>query len=65
MRERENNTIFRRSSRTFRILPSHMNFKQRVIIRFLFKEGVDANDIRMRLLAQFVDEVYSLRSVQR
>jgi hypothetical protein len=36
-----------------------------VIIRFLFKEGVDANDIHTRLLAQFGDEFYSLRSVRR
>jgi hypothetical protein len=42
-----------------------MDFEQRVIIRFLFKEGVDANDIHMRLLAQFGDEADSLRSVQR
>jgi hypothetical protein len=35
-----------------------------VIIRFLFKEGVDANDIHTRLLAQFGDEVDSLRNVQ-
>jgi hypothetical protein len=42
-----------------------MDFEQRMIIRFLFKEGVDANDIHTRLLAQFEDEAYSLRSVQR
>jgi hypothetical protein len=41
-----------------------MDFEQKVIIRFLFKEGVDANDIHTRLLAQFGDETYSLRSVQ-
>jgi hypothetical protein len=42
-----------------------MDFEQRLVIRFLFKEGVDANDIHTRLLAQFGDETYSLRSVQR
>jgi hypothetical protein len=42
-----------------------MNFEQRVIIRFLFKEGVDANDIHLRLLARFGDDVDSLRNVQR
>jgi hypothetical protein len=36
-----------------------------VIIRFLFKEGVDTNDIRTRLLASFGDEASSVRSVQR
>jgi hypothetical protein len=41
-----------------------MDFEQRVIIRFLFKEGVDANYIHTRLLAQFEDEASSLRSVQ-
>jgi histone-lysine N-methyltransferase SETMAR len=42
-----------------------MDFEQRVIIRFLSKEGVDANRIHTRLSAQFRDEAYSLRSVQR
>jgi histone-lysine N-methyltransferase SETMAR len=42
-----------------------MDFEQRVIIRFLFKEGVDANDIHTRLSAQFGDKAYSLRSVRR
>jgi hypothetical protein len=42
-----------------------MDFAQRAIIRFLFKEGVNANQIHMRLLAQFGDEAYSLRSVRR
>jgi hypothetical protein len=42
-----------------------MDFEQRVIIRFLSKEDVDATDIRTKLLAQFGDEAYSLRSVQR
>jgi hypothetical protein len=42
-----------------------MDFEQRAIIRFLFKEGIDANDIHRRLSAQFVDAAYSLRSVQR
>jgi cell division FtsZ-interacting protein ZapD len=65
MGESENNRIFRRPSCRRRILSPHMDFEQRVIIRFLFKEGVDANDIHMRLLAQFRDEASSLRSVQR
>jgi hypothetical protein len=42
-----------------------MDFEQRVIIRFLFKENLDANDIHTRLLAQLGDEDDSLRSVQR
>jgi hypothetical protein len=42
-----------------------MDFEQRVIIRFLFKEGVDANDIHPRLLAQLGNKVYSLGSLQR
>jgi hypothetical protein len=42
-----------------------MDFEQRVIIRLLSKEGVDANRIHTRLSAQFRDETYSLRSVQR
>jgi hypothetical protein len=65
MREPENNTIFRRSSCTFRIPPPHMDFAQRVIIRFLFKKGVKTNQIHMRLLAQSGDESYSLRTVRR
>jgi hypothetical protein len=65
MREPENNAIFRRASWRLRILSLHMDFEQRVIIRFLFKESIDANDIHTRLLAQFGDEAYSLRSVQR
>jgi hypothetical protein len=40
-----------------------MDFEQSLIIRSLFKEGVDANDIHTKLLGQFGDEVYSLRSV--
>jgi hypothetical protein len=42
-----------------------MHFGPKVIIRFLFKEGVNANQIHKRLLAQFWDEAYSLRSVRR
>jgi hypothetical protein len=64
MTKPENNTIFRRPLCAFRILSPHMDFEQRVIIRFLFKVGVDANDIHTRLLAQFGDEAHSLRSVQ-
>jgi hypothetical protein len=65
MREPENHTIFRRPPCTFPMLSPRMDFEQRVIIRFLFKEGVDAHDIRTRLLVQFGDEAYSLQSVQR
>jgi hypothetical protein len=42
-----------------------MDFDQRLIIRFLFKEGVNANQIHMRLLAQFGDKAYNLPSVRR
>jgi hypothetical protein len=41
-----------------------MEFEQRVIIHFLYREGVEARDIQTQLSAQFEDAAYSLRSVQ-
>jgi hypothetical protein len=32
-----------------------MEFEQRVIIRFLYREGVEARDAKIRFLAQFGD----------
>jgi hypothetical protein len=42
-----------------------MEFGQRVIIRFLYREGVNANDIHIRLSARFGDAAYRLRTVHR
>jgi hypothetical protein len=39
--------------------------EQRMIIRFLYREGRETRDIQTRLSAQFGDAAYSLRSVQR
>jgi hypothetical protein len=50
---------------TFSILTSHMDSEQRVIIRFLHREGVAPDEIRTRLRAQFGDDTYSSRSVRR
>jgi hypothetical protein len=44
---------------TFRILESHMDYEQRVIIRFLQREGVAPDEIHTRLRAQFGDDTYS------
>jgi hypothetical protein len=42
-----------------------MELEQRMIIRFLYREGAQVRDIQIRLSAQFGDAAYSLRSVQR
>jgi transposase len=41
-----------------------MDHDQRVIIKFLWNEGVDASQIAARLQAQFVEHAYQLRTVQ-
>jgi transposase len=41
-----------------------MEYEQRVIIRFLFNEGVDARQIADRLRAQFHENADALRTVQ-
>jgi hypothetical protein len=50
---------------TFRILTSHMDYEQMVIIQFLHREGVAPDEILTRLRAQFEDDTYSSRSVRR
>jgi hypothetical protein len=40
-----------------------MEYGQRIIIHFLFKEGTSSNDIRSRLKAQFANASSSFRSV--
>lgn len=42
-----------------------MKDHQRIIIKFLHNEQVDSNEIYTRLQAQFGEDTYSLRSVQR
>jgi hypothetical protein len=41
-----------------------MEYNQRVIIRFLWNDGIDANQITARLQAQFGEHVYKLRTVR-
>jgi hypothetical protein len=41
-----------------------MAYEQRVIMRFLYKEGVFPAEIHTRVKAQFEKDVYSLRSIQ-
>jgi hypothetical protein len=41
-----------------------MEYDQRLILKFLFNEGCDANQIVERLEAQFHEDAYSSRSVQ-
>jgi hypothetical protein len=41
-----------------------MEYDQRVIIKSLFSEGCDANQIAERLESQFCKDAYSLRNVQ-
>jgi hypothetical protein len=41
-----------------------MDYEQRVIVRFLYKEGVLPVEIHTRVKAQFGEDAYSLRSVQ-
>jgi hypothetical protein len=41
---------------TFSILTSHMDSEQRVIIRYLYREGVVPDEIHTRLRAQFGDD---------
>jgi hypothetical protein len=42
-----------------------MELEQRIIIRFLYREHAEPQDIHARLSTQFGDAAYSLRSVQR
>jgi hypothetical protein len=42
-----------------------MEVEQRLIIRFLYREDADPQEIQARLSAQFEDAPYSLRRVQR
>jgi DNA-binding transcriptional ArsR family regulator len=42
-----------------------MDYEQRVIVLFLYKEGVLPAEIHTRVKAQFEKDAYSLRSVQR
>jgi transposase len=41
-----------------------MEHEQRVIIKFLFNDGLDPRQIVEKLEAQFHEDVYSLRAVQ-
>jgi hypothetical protein len=41
-----------------------MKYDQRVIIRFLWKEGIDAHEIIHRLQEQFGEHAYKLRTVR-
>jgi hypothetical protein len=41
-----------------------MEYEQRVIIKFLFNEGVDARQMAQKLRAQFYKDAYGLRTVQ-
>jgi hypothetical protein len=49
----------------FSILTPHMEYEQRIIIRFLHREGVAPDEIHTRLRAQFGDDTDSSRSVRR
>jgi hypothetical protein len=44
---------------TFRILTSSMDSEQRVIIRFLHREGVAPDEIHTQLRVQFGDDIYN------
>jgi hypothetical protein len=52
-------------SSTFPLLSPYVAREQRVIIRFLFREGVEPHNIHTRLSAQFRDAGDTLRTVQR
>jgi hypothetical protein len=41
-----------------------MEYDQRVIIRFLWNEGIDANQITVRFQTQFDEHAYKLRTVR-
>jgi hypothetical protein len=41
-----------------------MEYDQRVIIRFLWNDGIDANQITARLQEQFSEHAYKLRTVR-
>jgi hypothetical protein len=41
-----------------------MEYDQRVIIRFLWNEGIDTNQITARLQAQFGEHAYKLRTIR-
>jgi hypothetical protein len=41
-----------------------MEYEQRVIIKFLTNESVDAHEIHTRLSAQFGEQTYALRAIQ-
>jgi hypothetical protein len=42
-----------------------MEYDQRVILRFLCKEGVSAQEVHLSLEVQFGEDAYSARSVRR
>jgi hypothetical protein len=41
-----------------------MKYEQRVIIRFLTNEGIEADQIHVRLCAQFGEQTYALRTIR-
>jgi hypothetical protein len=41
-----------------------MEYEQRVIIKFLTNESVHAHEIHRRLMAQFSERTYALRTIQ-
>jgi hypothetical protein len=41
-----------------------IEYKQRVIIKFLTSESVDTQEIHTRLRAQFSEQAYALRTIQ-
>jgi hypothetical protein len=44
--------------------PFGMEYDQRVIVKFLWNEGIDARKITARLQAQFVEHAYQLEAVK-
>jgi hypothetical protein len=44
--------------------PIRMEYEQRVIIKFLFNDGLDPRQLVEKLEAQFHEDGYSLRAVQ-
>jgi hypothetical protein len=41
-----------------------MEYEQRLIIKFLKNESVDAHEIHMRLSAQFGGQIYTLHTIR-
>jgi hypothetical protein len=41
-----------------------MKYDQRVIIRFLWNDGIDAHEITHRLQQQFIKHAYALQTVR-